>query len=140
MKYKTLKDFFKERKEGCDVCDSEIEQPYIYIEYYEDDNIKDSYDKFVNYIESNVEFKSYNPDSCVGEIVSVKFLDLLKRDLKIWIAFTNKKCREEYTFDSYEDEDDFIENALPYVLEQMLAGNFSETDYKYFMGLVEKEV
>lgn len=138
MEIKTLKEFLELRKNGVDVCDSTIECPYCYMEYYEEKDIKDEYDKFIYYIESNVELEQFNPKSCVGEIAAVKYLDLLKKDIKVWIKFTDEVNREEYQFSNYDDEDDFIENCLCYTLENMLNGNYSENDYKLFNEMIEE--
>lgn len=137
MEIKTLKDFLEIRKDGVDVCDSTIECPYCYMEYLKEKDIKDEYDKFIYYIESNVEIELFNPNSCVGEIAAVKYLDLLKKDIKVWIAFTDEVNREEYQFSNYDDEDDFIENCLCYTLENMLNGNYSEDNYKLFNEMIE---
>lgn len=133
----TLKDFLKLRGIGVDVCDDTIECPYCYMELME--NIKDDYDKFVDYIESNVEFVHYNPTSCVGQIVGVKYLELLKKDIKVWIEFTNEYSREEFTISNFDNEDDFIQDGLCYVLESMLNGGYSEQAYEYFNNLIAKQ-
>ena len=136
MEVTTLKDFLELSGDGIDVCDSEIECPYCYMEKL--DHINDNYDRFLDYIESNVKLEKYNPMSPVGRIVSVRYLDLLRENIGLWIEFTNAVNREEYQRDNYDSDEEFIEECLCYTLENMLNGGYSESDYTLFMSMVEQ--
>lgn len=136
IKIDTLKDFLKLIGKGIDVCDEQIETPYCYMELL--DKVDSSYDKFLDYVERNVELKYYNPNYMSCGIVGVDYLGFIRKNYQVWYKFTQKFHIKEGRRCSFESKNDFIENYLCYALEKMLIGSYPEEGYEEFLKIVDE--
>lgn len=108
---------------------------------WDGEEAKDDYDRTVEYITKhtfvehlNRAVYKYDSDSLI-----VDFVGFVKDNIKAFEQYTHEKNNPDYDMTEYDDEDDKMEVAIR-TINNLLAGNYSMSDYARFMELVNLQV
>lgn len=105
---------------------------YMYVTYTPDDEVKDPYEEFSNYVVKNTPFIRKIDEYSI--LVSLS--TFVKNNWEAFVEFTENNNDDNYKMSAYDDEDDQLEVAM-YTLESMLEGNYAQEDYEDFMRNVK---
>ena len=128
--------------DGCDICDNDWDWG-IYLGFPEDvdsvEECKEPYDAFCLLLALNLKTKVVRPDW----YTPCNVCEFIEENRKAFDKFMNEENREGYRPKDYEEplkanEDDGYYEVYMATMENLIAGNYSDSDYEKLVKYLTK--
>lgn len=122
---------------GFDICDNTMDSIYVCLDCYTSESeLNDDYDRFCYWLASNLEIERA-VEQQYSTLMVCRVYELVDAHYDTFVEFCKEHNAERYLMNK-ADKNDNIEIAMR-TLQNMIPGNYSESDYKDFMALIESE-